>query len=186
MNGSLTRTLSFGFLALALTGCGKDATTSVQFAEDQYFESLCEMVQASDAVAEGVVLSTNRGRIIGEVEPHAALQLREVNLKVTSVLAGSVPTPAITLEEVGWDGEGNPVNPHDIPASKPGDLGVFFVVVKADQTEQTYYRVVNSQGYYASVAGGLVGLDETDPLIQSIEALTLPELISRANDCQQQ
>jgi hypothetical protein len=177
----LSSALAIAVLAV-LVSCSRDGQVPspvryLDAEEDYHFETICEMARTSDAVVEATAVSTQPGRILGDPDDlHSALQVREVNLRITDTLRGLLPTSEIVLEEIAWDWEGNPLALEGQTPSMVGDIGLYFVVAKDDPTPRTYYRIVNSQGKFLYKGDDVVSTIANDPLVRQIEEMSVREV----------
>jgi hypothetical protein len=132
--------------------------------------SLAELIDASDTVVIGRVLSTQRGRLVAG-ERGSGFVTRLVRLQVDEVLAGEEPGEELIVEEPGWLTDGSPIAVNGVPGSVEGDLGIWFLIRGTDP-DAPYFAVVNDQGRYL-----VDPHDETrfrdvpvsDPLIDQLE-----------------
>jgi hypothetical protein len=142
------------------------------------FATLDELVAASDAIVVATVVAVDEGRLVGEPEEGAVIS-RVASLRVDTALIGDV-ADIVVIEEEGWLPDGTPLIVNDVTPTAVGDEGVWFLD-SIDDSELPGYLVINSQGRYlldpADPTGPLVGGDRNDALVQTLERLTLPELI---------
>jgi hypothetical protein len=126
----------------------------------QYFDNTTQMASASDLIVEGIVTHVSVVGIAGQDEH--AVEVHQVELRLTRVLLGDPTLKTIVLEEDG------------IPTaySYVGDDG-FFVVVQRQDREPGIYRLVNFQGRYLRDSGGTIqrsGLESE--LVARMEGMT--------------
>ena len=110
------------------------------------FGSLDELVEASDLVVRGRVEATSRGRAVGS-DANAVVS-RIVTVRVEEVLAGSVATPSVLVEEEGWLVDGRPVEVNGLAPSHEGMEAIWFLDA-LPPGELPGYLVINHQGRYA-------------------------------------
>jgi hypothetical protein len=143
------------------------------------FDSLIEMAAASDAVVRATVVTTERGRLVGD--PGAGgIVTRVVTLKVDesfdSEMDGLGEGATLLVEEEGWLPTGEELIVDDLQPSAPGDAGVWFLQA-LDETEAPTFIVINSQGRFLNVDGHVVGGRADDPLVDATEAASYSELV---------
>jgi hypothetical protein len=146
---------------------GEPAPVAVE-SDAPRFRSLDELVAASDVVVRGEVVATERGRPFGE-PGEATIVSRLVTLRVDSVLAGSVASDAVLVEEEGWLEEGAPLVVDGVPPTAEGDAGVWFLAAGGDP-DVPAYLVVGPQGRYLADGDGLRPA-AADPLAAELAAL---------------
>lgn len=137
-------------VVVATTGCGGESGgTTIQSqvtrreahaVEVSHFMSLPEMVRGTDAIIEGEVMGVAPGRVIGDGEDQ--LGYRDVTIRVVEVLAGTVTSEQLQVEEEDTLAE-KPVMINNVEPSSVGDKGIYFLTKK---DIEPYYRLVSSQG----------------------------------------
>jgi hypothetical protein len=176
-------------VAMALVACsGTQSNRGTiefdNFSELYHFDRLSDMVETTaqnGAVIEGTVLSAEPGRF---EEEDADFRYLAVTIRVESLLAGSLPSDRIVVEEVGWD-EGQRLEIEFYPSSRPGQRAIFFIVesegVPPYGPEQlpVYVLLSYSQGRYLIEGSRLEGAHVQDGLVQRIEAMGLNEAKAR-------
>ena len=136
------------------------------------YETLEELLAATDLVVRARVTSTERGRVFGEPGEETALESRLVALEVTETLRGAEPPAEILVEEEGWLLDGSPLIVDGLVPSATGDDAIWFLVDPSeDPQEPTPFVTTNAQGRYLVVDGELIGADGTDPLVAELMAL---------------
>jgi hypothetical protein len=147
------------------------------------FATLGELVAASDAIVVATVVAVDEGRLVGEPEEGAVIS-RVASLRVDTALVGDV-ADIVVIEEEGWLPDGTPLIVNDVTPTAVGDEGVWFLD-SIDDSELAGYLVINSQGRYlldpADPTGPLLGGDRNDALVQTLERLTLPELVDAIDE----
>jgi hypothetical protein len=147
------------------------------------FASLDELVAASDAIVVGTVVAVDEGRLVGAPEEGAVIS-RVASLRVDTALIGDV-ADVVVIEEEGWLPDGTPLIVNGVAPTAVGDEGVWFLDA-IDDAELRGYLVINSQGRYlldpTDPTGTLLGGDRNDTLVQTLEQLTLPELIAAIDE----
>ena len=157
---------------------GQAPVSHVDARETVRASALDELVQASDVVFVGVVRAVKRGRTVGE-KPEA-IQLRDLEVTIEEVWAGSAPGAVVHLEEEGLVGGRS----YSINHSKWGSLGdraIFFAVNKGG-SEADFFRLTSTQGrFFIMQDGSLRGNyeDAADPLTVEVERLSISELEGR-------
>jgi hypothetical protein len=118
--------------------------------EPYHFTSVESMTATSHLVIYGEVTATAQGRFTGVDEDPAAVggqvRLRNVTITVWDVLhnpKNALIPPSITLEEEGWDEQGNGYITNNVAWSQVGDTGYFFLR-KAIGTN--VYQLASSDG----------------------------------------
>ena len=123
-------------LLLALAGCGSQPPAPV--AEEKpdtvahaawwhyHFTSLEELVATSDLVVVGEVTTIERGRVQPADDPYSGIGVRDVTVTVSETLKGTAPGTAV-IEESAYFGDGSSFEYVDMPWSRLGDVGVFFL-----------------------------------------------------------
>ncbi|HWM20822.1 MAG TPA: hypothetical protein VNO51_14105 [Ilumatobacteraceae bacterium] len=143
------------------------------------FSSLDEMGAASDLVVEADVVAVERGRLVGEPDEGGVIS-RIVTLAVADVIRGGATTAStLIVEEEGWLPDGTPIIVDDVEPSVVGDHGVWFLdeLEAPDDADVPVYLVINSQGRMLERDGGVVGGDQTDPLVRTVQQQAYDELI---------
>jgi hypothetical protein len=147
------------------------------------FAALDELVAASDAIVVATVVAVDEGRLVGEPEEGAVIS-RVASLRVDTALIGDV-ADIVVIEEEGWLPDGTPLIVNGVAPTAVGDEGVWFLDA-IDDAELRGYLVINSQGRYlldpTDPTGTLLGGDRDDSLVQTLEQLTLPELIAAIDE----
>jgi len=155
---------------------GAEAVVPVSAASIYDFGGLDELVKASDLVVRGRVEATSRGRAIGNDDN--AVVSRIVTVRVEEVLAGSVATTSVLVEEEGWTGDGHPLVVDGARPTQEGDAGIWFLTATGDDTSGSWI-VVNAQGRYLEDGDELVGAEGDDPLVADLSAGSVDELADR-------
>ena len=118
------------------------------------FDSLDELVAASDLVVVGTVAGVADGRVLTAPDrPDAGFRTRLVELDVERTLAGEPPTPLV-VEEPAELLDGTPVVVDGMAPLDVGDRAVWFLVAGGSD-EQPYHAVVNGQGRYEIIGATL-------------------------------
>ena len=186
VTGSLTALIAVVAAASCAGGSYRPPVSRAEVEEIRRFRTVREMVAASDFVTRARVVDVRPGRRIGleesEEEEDARLRMREVTLQIEEVLdaderlayavAGADRT--LLLEELGWEGA-TTVVVNGLWPSEVGDVGIYFLV-RIQGAEPRSFRLVSSQGRYLIRDGRLLGADQEDALIRSVESLTVAEL----------
>ena len=111
------------------------------------FDTVEEMVAASDAVVLAEVVSEADGRTITDpADPDEGVRTRLLELEVVEVLSGAVPRPLV-LEEEATLLDGTPVEVDGVAPAAPGDRGVFFLVAGGSETDP-HHALVGPQGRF--------------------------------------
>jgi hypothetical protein len=143
------------------------------------FSSLAEMGAASDLVVEADVVAIERGRLVGEPGEGGVVS-RIVTLAVADVIRGDATNAStIIVEEEGWLPDGTPIIVDDVEPSVVGDHGVWFLdaIDTPDDPDVRVYLVINSQGRMLEREDRVVGGDQTDPLVRTVQQHSFDELI---------
>ena len=140
-----------------------------------HFDTLDELVDASDLVVVGQVIATEPGRLVGDPRSGGVVS-RLVTLHVEDVLWD----PQTQRCRHGGDRGGRLVARrhrhavNGLAASRSGYRGVWFLD-RIDGETMTYL-VTNEQGRYLDAGSGSAGADRTDPLIEQLERRSVDEL----------
>ena len=160
----------------AVDGPGTEAVVPVSAASIYDFGSLDELVEASDLIVRGRVEAASRGRAVGS--DANAIVSRIVTLRVEEVLAGSVATPSVLVEEEGWLVDGRPLEVNGLGPSHEGMEAIWFLDA-LPPGELPGYLVINHQGRYVLDGDRLEGAgDAGDPLVAEVEALGAATLVA--------
>ena len=165
-------------VAVALTSIrGDDDPAPVELSSDgPAFESLDELVAASDAVVVATVAGVSPGRVLtAPGESDSGIQTRLVELTVERTLAGQPPTPLV-VEEPAELLDGTPVVVDGMALLDGGDRAVWFLVAGGTD-ELPYHAAINAQGRYEVVGDTLLPAGE-DPLSQQLAALGAESLVA--------
>lgn len=149
--------------------------------ESQFqFDSLDELVAASDLVVRARVESVERGRVFGSGDASgAAIVSRQITLAVSEVLAGPVDVPRrVVVAEEGWLPDGTPLIVDGLRIVEPGDQAIWFLDA-VDDPDFPGFVVVNYQGRYLVDGERLEGAGREDPLVRELAALTPSALADR-------
>ena len=183
--GSVVIVLVAIVIAVAVSYRGSDdapstETVALTSSARHQFTELDQLVAASDLIVVGRVVADEKGRVFGAKDggTSAAIRSHVLTLEIDEVLRGASGSPTTTsgarpvvlIEEEHSLTDGTPVSVDGMRRSRVGDRGVWFLVASGDP-EFPGYSVVNSQGRYLYVNGGLRGGDRSDRLVRSIEAL---------------
>ncbi len=139
------------------------------------FGGLDELVKASDLVVRGRVEATSRGRAVGNDDN--AVVSRIVTVRVEEVLAGSVATPSVLVEEEGWLVDGRPLEVNGLAPSQEGMEAIWFLDA-LPTGDLPGFLVINHQGRYALDGNRVEGARGSDPLVEQIEALGADRLVA--------
>jgi hypothetical protein len=150
-----------------------------------HHDSVGELVASAEAVVVGRVASTSRGRVFDEED--VVHTLMNVQVVVEQTWAGTLPTPAFTLERFGWErvarrpgwrglldpaGE-RPWRVQDELRLNEGDLGVFFL---AREPGPAGWTMLGREGLYLVDGAELADTNRADPTVRTVESMTLAEL----------
>ena len=154
---------AIGVAVATLTGDDEPAPTELT-SDGPRFDSLEELVAASDVAVVGTVAGVADGRLLTAPDrPDAGLRTRLVELTVERTLAGEPPTPLV-VEEPAELLDGTPVVVDGMAPLDVGDRAVWFLVAGGSD-DQPYHAVVNGQGRYEIVGATLrpAGEDRLSP-----------------------
>ena len=169
-------------VAVALTSVRDDGEPPpVELRSDApVFESLDELVAASDAVVVATVASVSPGRVLtAPGEADAGIRTRLVELSVERTLTGQPPTPLV-VEEPAELLDATPVVVDGVDPLDAGDRAVWFLVAGGTD-ELPYHAVVNAQGRYEVVGDTLRPASE-DPLSRQLTALGPESLVAAVDE----
>jgi hypothetical protein len=151
------------------------------------FTSLVDMAAASDLVIEGVVTSTEKGRVVGAPtndDASAGIVTRTVLIDVERVLGnGEINTLAggtvdsVVVEEEGWLTDGTAIQVDDLRPSEVGMRGVWFLD-RIEGEEAPRYLVINSQGRLLDAGGVVEGGLADDSLVHAAEQAPYADLVN--------
>ncbi len=152
------------------------APLAVEAKSSFQFNSVGDMITASDLVVVGRVVVTERGRLVGD-----PLQGGVVSRLVTVQVDASLWNPAqadssvVMVDEEGWLPDGTPIVVNGMQPSVVGDVGVWFLD-RIPTDESPTYLVINSQGRFIESDGVMRGADQRDALVQELQRLSMGEL----------
>lgn len=157
---------------------GERLPLDVQAADLVVVESFKELAAASDAVVVARVEDVVKGRTVGGEEgSEQALTFNRVELTVVKLLRGDLKGQAtIFVEEDGWSGELEVATVNGVERSSIGDVGVFFLHLKADRPAAGAYRLVNYQSRFVAGERPVEG-----SLMPDIASLTPEQVEERAS-----
>jgi hypothetical protein len=160
------------------SGARPEPVLAVRAESIYQFDTLVEMVAASDLIIRGEVISTERGRIVGDPSSGAVVS-RVVTVAVRETLTHrSLGEPAtVLIEEEGWLADGTAIAVNGMAPSTPGDTGIWFLD-RVGVDEAPTYLVLNSQGRYLQAGTALRGGDPHDALVQRLSVNTIEGLRS--------
>ena len=150
----------FGLVALASTvtsalvlAVGPDNPPGIWTRDVLYVETAEELFTSSSLVVEGTIVESSKGRVVGEGE--GALGFREIVVDVFKSWSDQTKEGErnkVTVELVGWDGDGTEyahINGQAVP--QIGESWVMFLVEKSDAPG--VYRLVTSTAFVKTVDG---------------------------------
>jgi len=118
------------------------------------FETLDDLVAASDLVVVGTITDVADGRTITSPgDPGAGIRTRLVELDVTDALHGDAPDPLV-VEEANAFADGAPIVLDGMTELHDGDTAIWFLVAGGSDA-MPYYAVVNSQGRFQIMGDSL-------------------------------
>lgn len=202
--------LAVGAVAISVAGCvssdrqvSEETPVSTEVAESRdviryghivdkaYFQSLQEMVAASDLVIVGVVVSVVDGPLLGQDSANAAetqfLQMASIVVEVDQVVHPSGAGPnTVTVESMGWwadiaDGSRSPIVVDGLGLNRVGDRVIWFLEGR-DRTAdgEVIYEQVSLDGLLTVVDGRIqTDLVGEDRLANRLEGLTVDELVAQ-------
>lgn len=139
------------------------------------FTTLRDLVAASDLVVVAEVTGLADGRTLTDpADPDAGIRTRLVTVEVSRVLEGDAP-PVLVIEEEAALLDGTPIVVNDVPPSRRGDRGVYFLVA-GNRADAPYHALVNEQGRYL-VEGASLRPASDDPLSLSLAQLGMEGLV---------
>ena len=132
-----------------------DQPESIAYTEESYyFNDVASMTATADVVVHGTVNEIQPGRTMGE--DGGLIKVRALSVAVDKVLVSRMPLASgstITVEEAGWDAQGNGFMIEGMPWSEAGQSGYFFLKYLP---QFKTYRAINSQGRALDAGGQLV------------------------------
>lgn len=178
---ALVATVSIGH---ADTGVRLDARPeSLAFGKEVYhFDTVAEMTATSQLVVQGTVTAVGPGRLTGLDEDPAAVgggvRLRNVTIEVWDVLhnpKNMLVPPTITLEEEGWDENGNGYIANNVAWSEVGDSGYFFLRRSYGSGDPHTFQLASSDGRALMADGVLEPSNPENDLATSISGMTVTQ-----------
>jgi hypothetical protein len=106
-----------------------------------HFTSLEELIATSDLVVVGEVTAIERGRVQPSDDPYSAIGFRDVTLTISETLKGTVPGTTVVVEESAYFGDSGSFEYEDMPWSRIGDTGVFFLKHSAGQPAGHFVQI---------------------------------------------
>ncbi len=108
-----------------------------------HFASLEEMTATADLVVSGEVTSIVRGRTLNADDPRSTtITVRDVTITISETFKGTAPGATVTIEESGYRDDGTSYEFAEMPWSRLGDRGVFFLVQASNQPVDRYVQIV--------------------------------------------
>lgn len=128
--------------------------------------SLRELARSADAIVRGEVISVVPGRVFGDPDGDA-LHYAAATLRVADLLAGSIPSPQVTLEIPLFDG------PESIAGLPIWGEAVFFLRHKSDGD---FHRLVTFDSLVVN-EGGLALTDSDAPLLSGLAGAPFDDVV---------
>lgn len=156
-------------VVLSLSSVAEDAPEPI-FGHADYpfrFDTVAQMVYASDLVIQGTVVETAPGRVVDD--GHTRHQSRDVTVQISDVLHGSAKGEVVLFEESGWE-DGRPLVLNGVQPSTAGEEVLLFLAWQA-LPDGDVLQLVSDQGRYSVIGGELRGAANGDPLIEELESL---------------
>ena len=114
-----------------------------------HFTSLEEMTATASLVVSGEVTSVERGRTYNAEEPENAdsprarlFTVRDVTITIVETFKGTAPGAAVVIEESGHREDGTSFEIAEMPWSRIGDRGVFFLAQNSMLPDDRYIQIV--------------------------------------------
>lgn len=180
------RALGAVLVALLAAGCSSEGIPDEADVElsvkSPVFDTLDSLAIESDLIVRGTVTSVVRGRVVGEGQE--ATQYRDVSIRVEQVLLARQNTKptSVVVQEMGWwpgpDGEEQSIEDPDLPWSKDGQRGYFFL--EADIDAPGKFQFLGPQGRVLITEKGLASGGEHDlEPVERVNALSNSEFGSQ-------
>jgi hypothetical protein len=133
------------------------------------FDSLGELIAASDLVVVATVTEVDDGRTItAPDDPDAGIHTRLVRLDVREVLAGETAV-AVVVEEAATFADGSPIEVDGMSRLRDGDVAIWFLVAGGSDA-MPYFAAVNGQARFV-VVGETLEPSGSDELSRALAAL---------------
>lgn len=127
------------------------------------FDSVDQLVAASDLVVEGEIVAVGHGRSITDPsDPTVGVATRLVELDVSLVLVGAGGNDLVIEQESALL-DGTPIAVNGMPPLDVGDSGVFFLI-RGDGAGFPYVALINEQAWAPSENGLVNPVDPDDPV----------------------
>ena len=152
--------------------------------------SLDELVDNSEVVVIARAVAVTDGRVFASDPASEGVRSHLVRLEIGAVLAGSAPSPTLTLEEEASNSDGRMLLIDGLRPTQSGDQGFFFLTPNPDPS-LPYFATVSTLGRYLRSntkrgADQLIGARDAGPLAATIAEMggrrLTDAVIARARD----
>lgn len=107
------------------------------------FTSLEEMAATASLVVSGEVTAVERGRTLNADDPMSTtITVRDVTITIAETLRGTAPGATVVIEEEGHFDDGTSFEYAEMPWSRVGDKGVYFLAQSSSQPDDRYIQIV--------------------------------------------
>ena len=108
-----------------------------------HFTSLEEMTATAGLVVLGEVTAVERGRTLHADDPlSTTVTVRDVTITIAETFKGTVPGKTVVVEEEGHLGDGTSFELAEMPWSRVGDKGVYFLAQNSMMPDDRYIQIV--------------------------------------------
>ncbi len=108
-----------------------------------HFTSLDEMTATASLVVSGEVTAVERGRTLNADDPlSTTITVRDVTITIAETLRGTAPGTTVVVEEEGHFDDGTSFEYAEMPWSRVGDKGVYFLAQSSSQPDDRYIQIV--------------------------------------------
>ncbi len=108
-----------------------------------HFTGLDEMTATASLVVSGEVTAVERGRTFNADDPlSTTITVRDVTITIAETLRGTAPGATVVVEEEGHFDDGTSFEYAEMPWSRVGDKGVYFLAQSSSQPDDRYVQIV--------------------------------------------
>ena len=108
-----------------------------------HFVSLEEMTATASLVVSGEVTAVERGRTLNADDPLSKkITVRDVTITISETLKGTAPGATVVVEEEGHLDDGTSFEIAEMPWSRVGDRGVYFLAQNSALPDDRYVQIV--------------------------------------------
>ena len=108
-----------------------------------HFTSLEEMTATASLVVSGEVTAVERGRTLHADDPlSTTVTVRDVTITIAETFKGTAPGATVVVEESGHREDGTSYEFAEMPWSRVGDKGVYFLARNSMMPDDRYVQIV--------------------------------------------